>query len=807
LESDTILTIAQAKGIDIHEITGDWGVLLSDALQQIQEKQALSTLRDNVLLVELPGKTAVAYLESLGKRVWVIDHHQYGAETTLVNRASSLEQFAALIGHKLTTPEWEIAINDRDFLPGLAQAGVSWMRACEIRHAEHQVRGTVEKREQARREMHRYCRDFEDVRLVLAPEAYRGIMLELAQYPSEEIYITAAQAHQAIKLKPVLVLYHTAGNPQDIVQIEYAGAAKELTWIRDIGCDPRWALNFTLWSGGGTLGCFFGAKQKVPGLSFDALVSLILSHTLFTGRPLRHYSCTYYVPLDLFSEEDLEKQLNQTCFAIKSGLETHQLDADQSVLPNDIDTPPAYEQQAFLYFEPHLREALIDIKKPTLHKLVKSIQHWRLPAEQTAAMQLTLGDVGENALSAQLTDVSLYRYFNGLFIIAFRLVPVVQLGDTSNLTHDDARWWHDLVFAEDKKTRENLQTLKMQNWLKFTKLARIIYPSFREQVKEAKITTVTLTTAKTPVVFKKEEKLSPVLMYLIEQFLTIDNNLPATREKLSHCLKYLPDDRMFVVPAYGLAGEVINTPHIQERMNYLLSLALYVDHLGDTYSSCQDYAYDPEFTRNLLKEHSLTRWQATGSYSGYCIYAHAYLGMSGFFNKVIAPSHVPYIYGRMTLLGLFYQATLRHYNRRISYATKALTEQKSTDSFRKLRKHFIEFTNNYWFREISPQIQAIEIFNLQTKALNLEAEYHLIKDEMERADEYTTALREQEFNHASKNFNHIAAVFATLALFIGVFGVSTKLPELVENYGFATASIASTLAVLYALWRIFGKKN
>lgn len=776
LESDTILNIAQSYAIHHIEIKGTWGITLSEALSQID----INSLKQHVLLVEL--KTTphdLAQLQAAGKQVHLIDHHQYSESDKTLAQTSSLEQFATLIGHQLTEYEWQVAINDRDFITGLSQMGVNWQDMHELRHQEHKIQGVETLVEAARHYFADNKRDFNELIVILSPEKYSKVMLEVAQYPSEQDYNAASAQKKPISLKSVLVIYHDDNDPKLITQIEYAGNSKQRDWLADVVNEAKWANDFILWLGGGIHGCFFGAIAKMRGFNFDSLVSFILSHTLFTGRPLRHYSCDFYLPLDLFSETALQQQENHTDFEVDKSFKPHTVDADISfpyakvkdIPPNE--KQPFHEKQAFLYFEPHLREALIEVKNPQRDETIKPIKHWRIPQQKREQMTLTLPKYG---LSAKFEEISLFKYYNGLYLFNFRISPTLELDENSSLTAWDASWWHDLVYVD----METLQPWKMNNWLIFTNLARIIYPTYFEQVDEAKLTNIVLTTEEKEIEFKNEDDLSPVLVHLINLFFQTDE------QQLKDCLNYLPEDRLYVAPRYGLSGVVENTPHIQERLQYLFSLALYVDKGG--FKICDDYAYDPEFTRDLLNQHSLHRWDANGVYSGYCGYANAYMGFDEYFVDPIATSHAAYIYNRMLILALFYQATLRHYNRRISYATSDLTrdtsdliydasnsnhntsdlESNKLESFRELRRQFIEFTNNYWFREVTPQIQGQEIFAKQTQALNLDKEYDMIKDEMERADEYTTVLRDLKLGELNSRISITNVIIAVVAVVLAL---------------------------------------
>jgi hypothetical protein len=86
---------------------------------------------------------------------------------------------------------------------------------------------------------------------------------------------------------------------------------------------------------------------------------------------------------------------------------------------------------------------------------------------------------------------------------------------------------------------------------------------------------------------------------------------------------------------------------------------------------------------------------------------NAYVSQGKDFCTVIAPKIVPHIYGRMLLLTLFYQASLRHYNDRLTEQTRLLVEENRNNrnirlkEIQALRKDFISFTNVYWFHDVT----------------------------------------------------------------------------------------------------------
>ena len=90
----------------------------------------------------------------------------------------------------------------------------------------------------------------------------------------------------------------------------------------------------------------------------------------------------------------------------------------------------------------------------------------------------------------------------------------------------------------------------------------------------------------------------------------------------------------------------------------------------------------------------------------------------------------------MLVQALFYQASLRLYDQQISTETARLLEHGKVKDIRQQRKDFIRFTNQYWFHSLTEQMQGKRIFELQTQGLGLQQHYSIIKDELERTDEY-----------------------------------------------------------------------
>jgi len=128
-ESAIICDICQRLSLDIRVSKQKLGATLEKELDDAPD--TFKNLRRNVVIVEIPGPTTEEKLRH-DHSILIIDHHGY-PELNRMHAYSSLEQFADLIGYKLTRFEMGIAINDRSFIDGLVERGYSSKEIEEIR--------------------------------------------------------------------------------------------------------------------------------------------------------------------------------------------------------------------------------------------------------------------------------------------------------------------------------------------------------------------------------------------------------------------------------------------------------------------------------------------------------------------------------------------------------------------------------------------------------------------------------------------------------------------------------------------------
>ena len=451
---------------------------------------------------------------------------------------------------------------------------------------------------------------------------------------------------------------------------------------------------------------------------------------------LDYYHCTFFMPL--FGLEDFSP-LDSLIY---------------SYCPNDEKLPEA-ERQAYHYFSPILREILFECSK-TNKREIEPVREWRLPASQIQHWELHLdpqkkadSPAYNEVIKAVFKEVRLFRYFNDIYLLSFR------------------------VAAKDIENQPLLDT-----WLHFTRLARVLYPSFIEQEKENKIAPLriydansnrnlctALDTNRLDIPNYQGELISSVVRYLLLQFFGLDN-----KNKLNQALNknsQIYDDRLFVSVAYSIAGEKLQP----DELKRILYLAMWVDRFYDTADELDDYVYSKNSLENMSEGKIFDLWEGRGGLFAFTDYSNVYVYREWFFNNVIAPNHIPYEYDRMLVQALFYQASLRLYDERISKQTGEILKDKRLEDIKEQRHEFIQFTNRYWFHNLTEQMQGKAIFNLQKQGLGLQEHYDIIKDELERTDEYLQTSHEIRLANLADRFTRYGLVLAVLALYFTILPV------------------------------------
>ncbi|WP_295882862.1 hypothetical protein [uncultured Thiohalocapsa sp.] len=316
-------------------------------------------------------------------------------------------------------------------------------------------------------------------------------------------YAWAQCRHQPVQLRPVLLLHQRGGEagPANTGAIEYLGGREHLPWLARLLADPALSPAFDL--------CLTAGRHRVrlwaqpaagtDAAQVDALISRLLQVVLVTGRPLREYSCTFYLPLDLYLDDELlrPEQSPPASLTPPAPIERHRIAggaqaamrlrdvidaADHSdnhralacrlsrlqfaphekVVPDGVTGEQLAEAQAILYFLPALQARVFDTADEARAEADHGdqshhdgIRHWRLPQDAVRGAELkVLFDAdpraaphhGIDEITAAVQDISLFGYTNGLHVLAVRVgFADAEARQARCFAGTGADWWHPLL--------------------------------------------------------------------------------------------------------------------------------------------------------------------------------------------------------------------------------------------------------------------------------------------------------------------------------------------------------------------------
>jgi hypothetical protein len=197
--------------------------------------------------------------------------------------------------------------------------------------------------------------------------------------------------------------------------------------------------------------------------------------------------------------------------------------------------------------------------------------------------------------------------------------------------------------------------------------------------------------------------------------------------------------------------------------------------------------YAKDFLKDFKQDYCYDRyWYQAGESSCLpsrimnCGYAFSYVGScrdAGFFMNQQNGAHAIFrhIYVEMALIAHFQKAKLLSFSQRLSEMverTQSGVQLPDQTEVRKFYDDFVEFTQRFWFDEISPQQQGIELFHMWRTKIRLQQLYDEVRQELKDLVDYTELRSAEELNRNVLKFGVLALIVALCSLGAGVFGMN-----------------------------------
>jgi hypothetical protein len=242
------------------------------------------------------------------------------------------------------------------------------------------------------------------------------------------------------------------------------------------------------------------------------------------------------------------------------------------------------------------------------------------------------------------------------------------------------------------------------------------------------------------------------------------------------------DERMIVHTFADIDESSAGEGYAQsEEYQVLLSRLLYVDRWGT------GQRYDPEFIRAEMRRQIYTRWAHQGTYYGFTSYSSVttaigqrdrdeHLAQEGFLIHRMFSTR----YYLMTMVALFYRATLLDFAERTALVSRALyrTQQDGRPTSEQirlaaaLRTDFLHFSNYWHFEELANKDEEIEHFQMQCGEYRIEPMKREIEEEIEKLNASLDNYYQFRNTEAVNRLAMLSLIFGAGAVLTGFFGMN-----------------------------------
>lgn len=169
--------------------------------------------------------------------------------------------------------------------------------------------------------------------------------------------------------------------------------------------------------------------------------------------------------------------------------------------------------------------------------------------------------------------------------------------------------------------------------------------------------------------------------------------------------------------------------------------------------------------REDVKRTTYARWSGGGTLFG--LTKDSLVGIS---NENFIGDHITTMYYQMATLSLVQRSTILRFSNEIATITQQIldkkTKRKTEKQVKELYGNYIRFLNETYFREVTPQIQGIEMYDMLQNNMNIRKDAKALDEEMGELFNYTE-LEEQGV------LNKTANLYLPITLLVGFLGINT----------------------------------
>lgn len=266
----------------------------------------------------------------------------------------------------------------------------------------------------------------------------------------------------------------------------------------------------------------------------------------------------------------------------------------------------------------------------------------------------------------------------------------------------------------------------------------------------------------------------------IKALFTNDFVFNANDEKGGDKIRFnlLTDDRMFFQCWYGDNNITQSLKQESELISGKKGFAYANSDFWHAFMFGDKSAGNLGIANSFLKEETLLkntydRWVGYGTLYGFTRDSFVAISEALKDLPIDLKEHFKTIYYQMAVLCLAQRAiTLRFSAEVSSLADLGKTDgKKASLLINQLYLNYIEFINKIYFREVTPQIQGIDIYSQFQEAMNIEKDIIDLDREIQELHNYATLIEQKEATDEAVKLNRLATVFLPATFTVGLLAL------------------------------------
>jgi hypothetical protein len=285
--------------------------------------------------------------------------------------------------------------------------------------------------------------------------------------------------------------------------------------------------------------------------------------------------------------------------------------------------------------------------------------------------------------------------------------------------------------------------------------------------------------------------------------------LPKFPDTVPYEWRQVQDDRM---PA--MASVVVGDPEAIEQGDWV-RLA--------NFDAPDSILYGKRFLHDFEDKNCYDRFWEPGQ--KYCTTRYVTTGFGfaqvlkkdGYFDQV-GQTHFRSLYFQMALISHFHQAALQNLSDQMALAVQNANlehpekmSRRYKEDMERIMARMVQFTQSYWFTDVSNQIQARDLFAFIRQPLGVDALFAQVSAEARETNAFLNRLEDERTAKAAESFNRIAAVGAVLGVTVGAMGMNLLIPsqdyDWHNAYAWAHGGLVLALVMLLTFVGMFVMKK